>query len=154
MQAKLSDKWEEFAVKVGPAFQAVLGGALDLLSNVVDVIANLLGLLGKVADMATKITQQTTVGTQTTSPRVQRVPAHAAGGWVGLNGPEIGMLGEKGPEYIVPNGGGTGGGNVNVNVTVQGAALFDPYGQAAQQIAAALAPTLRRELTRQGASLG
>ena len=30
-------------------------------------------------------------------------PAHAAGGMVGLNGPEIGLLGEKGPEYVVPN---------------------------------------------------
>jgi hypothetical protein len=29
--------------------------------------------------------------------------AHAEGGWVGLNGPEIGMLGEHGPEYVVPN---------------------------------------------------
>jgi len=28
---------------------------------------------------------------------------HAAGGWVGLNGPELGVLGEKGPEYITPN---------------------------------------------------
>lgn len=28
---------------------------------------------------------------------------HAAGGWVGLHGPEIGLLGERGPEYIIPN---------------------------------------------------
>jgi len=28
---------------------------------------------------------------------------HARGGWVGLHGPELGMLGERGPEYIVPN---------------------------------------------------
>lgn len=28
---------------------------------------------------------------------------HAAGGLVGLNGPEIALLGEKGPEYVVPN---------------------------------------------------
>lgn len=37
---------------------------------------------------------------------------HAEGGWVGLNGPEIGLLGERGPEYIVPNDklGAMGGG--------------------------------------------
>ena len=31
------------------------------------------------------------------------MPGHASGGWVGLHGPELGLLGEKGPEYIVPN---------------------------------------------------
>lgn len=30
---------------------------------------------------------------------------HATGGWVGLNGPELSVVGERGPEYIVPNGG-------------------------------------------------
>ena len=33
---------------------------------------------------------------------------HAAGGWVGLNGPEISLLGERGPEYVVPNTGALG----------------------------------------------
>lgn len=28
---------------------------------------------------------------------------HASGGWVGLNGPELGWFGERGPEYVVPN---------------------------------------------------
>jgi hypothetical protein len=27
-------------------------------------------------------------------------PGHAAGGWVGMNGPELALVGEKGPEYI------------------------------------------------------
>jgi len=31
------------------------------------------------------------------------MPGHASGGWVGLHGPELGVLGEKGPEYVVPN---------------------------------------------------
>lgn len=30
--------------------------------------------------------------------------AHAAGGWAGLNGPELSVLGERGPEYVLPNG--------------------------------------------------
>lgn len=28
---------------------------------------------------------------------------HAAGGWAGLNGPELSMLGEKGPEFVLSN---------------------------------------------------
>lgn len=28
---------------------------------------------------------------------------HASGGWAGLNGPELSLLGEKGPEYVIPN---------------------------------------------------
>src|SRR5439155_1692712 len=48
---------------------------------------------------------------------------HAAGGWAGLNGPELSWLGEQGPEYVISNhelagaaaglgagGGGQGGG--------------------------------------------
>jgi hypothetical protein len=37
---------------------------------------------------------------------------HAEGGWVGLHGPEMAIVGERGPEYIVPNHalGGMGGG--------------------------------------------
>ena len=44
---------------------------------------------------------------------------HAAGGWVGLNGPEISLLGERGPEYVVPNhalGGMGGGGGPTINL--------------------------------------
>jgi hypothetical protein len=47
------------------------------------------------------------------------LPGHAAGGWVGMNGPELAWVGEKGPEYIVPNGGGTGSGG-GTGVMIQG----------------------------------
>jgi hypothetical protein len=33
----------------------------------------------------------------------QHAPGHAEGGWVGLHGPELAMVGERGPEYVVPN---------------------------------------------------
>lgn len=48
--------------------------------------------------------------------RAQPGGGYAHGGWAGLNGPEIAMLGERGPEYVIPNhrlgsmGGGGGGG--------------------------------------------
>ena len=36
--------------------------------------------------------------------RHRHIVPHAQGGWVGLNGPEIGLVGEQGPEYIIPHG--------------------------------------------------
>lgn len=35
---------------------------------------------------------------------------YAAGGWAGLHGPELAWLGERGPEYVVPNSALRGGG--------------------------------------------
>jgi hypothetical protein len=53
---------------------------------------------------------------------------HAAGGWVGLNGPELSWVGEKGPEYIVPNdklgAGDAPGGGVRI-MGVSAAELVD-----------------------------
>lgn len=40
------------------------------------------------------------------------IPGHAAGGWVGLQGPELGWLGERGPEYVVPHSAMMSGGAV------------------------------------------
>ena len=42
------------------------------------------------------------------------LPHFAQGGWVGLHGPEMAIVGERGPEYIVPNNrlGGMGGGMI------------------------------------------
>ena len=45
-------------------------------------------------------------GTRTTKanrPEPRDVKEHAEGGWAGLNGPELSWLGEKGPEYVIPN---------------------------------------------------
>jgi phage-related minor tail protein len=87
-------------------------------------------------------------------------PTRASGGPV--SGGVGYLIGERGPELfvpgtsgsIVPNGAlGGAGGPVTLNVTVSGAALFDPYGSAAQQIADALLPGVRRALTRNGMSL-
>jgi hypothetical protein len=47
---------------------------------------------------------------------------HAAGGWVGLRGPEWGLLGERGPEYVIPNHqlGGMGGAPVSIPIVIDG----------------------------------
>ena len=55
-------------------------------------------------------------------------PGYAAGGWAGLHGPELAMLGERGPEYVVPNhllGGGGGGGAVQEHEFI----IRDPSGR-------------------------
>ncbi len=52
------------------------------------------------------------------------IPGHATGGWVGLHGPEMAVLGERGPEYVIPNnrlGGGSGGHQtMTLNVAIGG----------------------------------
>jgi hypothetical protein len=51
------------------------------------------------------------------------IPGHAAGGWAGLHGPELAWLGERGPEYVVPNHALRGGGapeSLTINVAVGG----------------------------------
>lgn len=83
-------------------------------------------------------------------------PQHRAAGGSVLSGQPY-LVGERGPELFVPRTSGTvvpNAGSVNVHVNVAGTAIFDPYGAAAQQIASALLPGLRRELSRQGMSLG
>lgn len=43
----------------------------------------------------------------------------AAGGWVGMNGPELRLVGEQGPEYVRRNGTGTGDSG-GTGFTIQG----------------------------------
>jgi hypothetical protein len=90
-----------------------------------------------------------------------KLQGRATGGSVLPGG--VYRVGERGPETLVmgkdagtvqPSGTGSAGGPVTVSVQVSGAAVFDPFGVAAQQVAQALLPGLRRELTRQGVSLG
>jgi hypothetical protein len=75
---------------------------------------------------------------------------HAEGGWVGLGGPEVVTVGEKGPEYVIPNNqlasaGATGGGTtVHTVINLDGrqiAAIVDYYNASSLGRAA---PTLGR----------
>lgn len=75
---------------------------------------------------------------------------HAGGIVPGQPGQDVPAILQAG-ERVIPAGAGPS--VINLNVQVSGSAIFDPYGQAAQQIATALLPGLRRELTRQSMSL-
>lgn len=71
---------------------------------------------------------------------------HAAGGWVGLKGPELAMVGEKGPEYVIPNhqlGGGGGGQGVRI-VGVSARELADIVDRELYVRIQRAAPTLAR----------
>jgi hypothetical protein len=82
------------------------------------------------------------------------IPGFAAGGIV--NSPTLAMVGEAGPEAIIPLsafngggnlagiGGGVGGGSGNINVYIQGGNYLNQGG--AQQIAQALATMIGRQL--------
>ena len=146
---------------IGAAFKFVadmISGALGFLRDLVKFARDNLDILNLVGEIDTSVRNApigigpTPKGPGVYGPFGAPLPGKAAGGWVGLHGPEIVRVGERGPEYVTPNN-RLGGGSINLTVQVQGTALFDPYGQAAQQIAAALLPGLQRELSRQGTSL-
>ncbi len=146
---------------IGTAFKLAgdaISGALGFLRDLVKFARDNLDVLNLLGEIDTSVRNAPiTIGPGPRQPGGDvyvpggGIPGYAGGGWVGLHGPEIVRVGERGPEYVTPNN-RLGGGTINLNVTVQGAALFDPYGQAAQQIAAALLPGLQREVRRQGTS--
>lgn len=49
-------------------------------------------------------------------PNPNYVPPHAQGGMVGLNGPEMIMVGERGPEQVIANRSSGGGGGTGVTI--------------------------------------
>jgi len=109
-QAELGDKWEEFATRIGPMVTAALGAILDVLNSLVDVITAM--FTSKPPAWWAEATQ----GRVNTGGRYGYVvPGHAAGGWVGLSGPELAVVGERGPEYVTPANRATSSG-----VTIQG----------------------------------
>ena len=64
---------------------------------------------------------------------IRSILGYAQGGWAGLNGPEVAMLGERGPEYIVPNsalrrsGGSLSEQTVRIDVAIGGRLAEEIY---------------------------
>ena len=155
-----------FAVLSGDPSVKLTGGMktiADAVGVVINAIKTLLGWLGqaigKINDLVGAIGKVT--GAMTDIPgNIAKVPGgvgdflsslvphFAGGGWAGLNGPELAVVGESGPEYIVPNhalGQGSGSGPATpIIVQVDGKTLFrimDAHGYLALQRAA---PTVVR----------
>jgi hypothetical protein len=83
------------------AFRTFWDGVLFVLGKVGDALQFIIDLAGKAIDALSKVSLW-----QSKTPQQSQqyhAPQHAAGGWVGLAGPELSWVGEKGPEYIIPN---------------------------------------------------
>lgn len=76
------------------------------------------------------------------------VPGKASGGWVGMSGPEIIRVGERGPEFITPNN-RLGGASLTL---APGAIVVNGSGDP-EAVARSVMLALKRETSRQGMSL-
>lgn len=122
--------------KIGYVLLPVVAQAMDFLASValpaIEAIAGAIGtVIGFLADMIQKVRDAiewfsklaSSVAGMSSADRIKQdlhnagVPGYASGGWAGLNGPELAIVGERGPEFIVPNGGSAGGMG---GVTIQG----------------------------------
>lgn len=133
---------------VGGLVKAIIDGLISLPGKIADVIrdafANLKIDIGPFHIRSTGVTIDlpdinAPAGT-TGSPHGQMSPkGSASGGWVGLSGPEIRLVGEVGPEYVVPNSALKGaGGGTPVIIQIAG-----------QTVATVLLPLLSAELSRE-----
>lgn len=100
--ASLQDVLVGVATVIGKAFTfvaAVIKGIVDSIKWVIDhfkqASSDVDAALGSKGDVLS-------TGRYTASSGA--IQPHAAGGWVGLHGPELAIVGEKGPEYITPAG--------------------------------------------------
>lgn len=128
-QTKLSDAWEKFATTVGPgvekAFTAIIGAVATLigwLADLFDWLGRVIGGLGKLGQSVVTNLGGVSTGGMTNAQFMAGLGKHAEGGWVGLHGPEIGLLGEREPEFIIPQSklgapaGPPGGSHITLNV--------------------------------------
>src|SRR6185436_3831865 len=79
--------------------RGIVGTIEDIILAIPRAVAKALAALGLLNAAGENIARKQSQG----AFDLKDMPGHASGGWVGLHGPELGLLGEKGPEYIVPN---------------------------------------------------
>lgn len=103
------------------ALNAVLSIARRIVARIIDVILAIpRAVAGALAALGALGSKQFQVAPGR-KPR-----QNAAGGWVGLHGPELSWVGEEGPEYIIPNhklgdkGGPMGGKPVVIPIILDG----------------------------------
>jgi len=91
---------------------AVFGYINDQIQDTVQFLRDLIRITGQALDALAELSQD-----RGPSPLVG-LPGFAHGGWAGLSGPEAIIVGEQGPEFIVPNGGTAPGGMGGVPAVV------------------------------------
>jgi len=134
--------------KVATFFTDVLVGAINAVKNAIEAVITALNKVGGGA-IANAIGA---AFSGATSGVGQVVKAFASGGIV--NSPTLALVGEAGPEAIIPlsafnggpslAGGNIGGGAGSIVININGGSYLDQNG--AQQIAAALATQINRQL--------
>jgi hypothetical protein len=92
--------------QIAIAFQTMtsaIQGTINKVAQLISWVRDLIGFITKAIDWLKKLDIATKSQGQF-GPRApgQRVPGSAEGGWAGLRGPELRMLGERGPEYVTP----------------------------------------------------
>lgn len=110
--APLMERFTQFMIDVGiPAITAIADAFEEVGSAIAGAIAQLNIWLGKSSAFPREKGKYLPNGLPSGGSKIS---GKAAGGWVGLNGPEVVLTGERGPEYVVPNdqlGGGGGHGH-------------------------------------------
>jgi hypothetical protein len=103
----LGDIFEAAFTWVQEIVEDIVDNIVGAVMEIVDAVAYALRML-HLLEGATKKAGPGGTKTNVFNPSAQLDPSQvtdlrkAAGGWVGLHGPEMAMVGERGPEYITP----------------------------------------------------
>lgn len=109
----LRDKFREIMDAILTKVRRIINLVIEKIKTIVQAVKDAIAWLAKLLSMNTGSAYKDVNGNWA------GVPGMASGGWVGLNGPQLAMVGEKGPEYIIPNhqlGQGGGGGGTGVRI--------------------------------------
>lgn len=129
---------------VGGLVKSIIDGLISLPGKIADVIRSAFAKLDFTIGpfhitghgITIDLPDVNTPAGATGSPHGQMSPKGSAlGGWVGLSGPEVRLVGEVGPEYVVPNSALKGMGATTVVIQIAG-----------QTVATVLLPLLSGEL--------
>ena len=93
----------------GRGWDKVAGFISDVIDLIADAIGGFIRVNKQIGEFLGKIGKVNGISAFPTIPGLP-LPHFAGGGWAGLHGPEMVMVGEEGPEYIRRAGTGTGDG--------------------------------------------
>lgn len=155
-----------FVTTVAGFWLALPGRLIGLgASLVTTIIGGLVSLPGKIADVVREAFRKLKIdigpfhirasgvtidlphiNTPGYTSHIYQPTAHAVGGWAGLHGPELSWLGEKGPEYVIPNHDlGRGGGTpVVIPIVIDGREIARVVDKRLYYAVQRAAPTLSR----------
>ena len=148
----LVDNWKSLWTSFSTWISDWVGKIVDFFKPLIDALNKIMSMISSVTSSASSIAGKTGGGIVGGLTSFGHILGFATGGIV--NGPTLAMVGEAGPEAIIPlsafaggsslAGGFGGGGNGNIVVNINGGSYLDRGG--AQTIAAALAGMIQTQL--------